>query len=249
MATRRGLGEPGDWIQGFTDPFSHCSWPPEDMALEAFSSYVQKKAQGVLSEENKRVEPFTTSLYDGIDMRETLRNWHQGRLFVHELRRGMGGVGSVVVVFDEEDDRSRYPWEMTWLGEVPEEGDMALFSTHPLEQVVGPGICRCEYGGFLLSYPPGRMSDVWSDEAFEGARSRAERLLLAGIDYSQEKVVAYVARKPPRPELKSIAARFGKKIVYVPAGQFSPDTLNKKLRVFHVLFGKEKREIAKDYVW
>ncbi len=246
MAGRRKLGDADEWLQGFENPFSQCSYPPEDLALEAFSSYVQKKAKGVLSEENKRVEPFATSLLDGIDMRETIRNWHEGKLYVQELRKGLGGVGSVVIVFDE--DRERYPWEMTWLGENDEEGDMALFATHPLQQIVGPGICRAEYGGFLLSYPPGRMSEVWTDEAFEAARSPAERLLMAGVDYCEHKLVAYVAKKPPRQELKSWAGRYGKKIVYIPIGQFSPDTL-KKLRVFHVLFGKEKREIARDYIW
>jgi hypothetical protein len=246
LGSRRKLGDAGDWLQGFDQPFSHCSYPPEDMALERFSTYVQQKARGVLSEENKRVEPFSTSLLDGIDMRETLRNWHERKLYVQELRKGLGGVGSVVVIFDE--DRDRYPWEITWLGEMEEEGDMALFATHPLQQVVGPGICRAEYGGFLLSYPPGRMSDVWGDEAYERALTRAERLLMAGVDYCEHKVVAYVAKKPPRQELKSWAGRFGKKIVYLPVGQFSPDTL-KKLRVFHVLFGKDKRAVAKDYVW
>jgi Mor family transcriptional regulator len=92
------------------------------------------------------------------------------------------------------------------------------------------------------------MSDVWTDELFEPARTRAERLLMAGIDYCEQKLVAYVAKKPPRAELKALAGRFGKKIVYLPVGQFSPDTL-KKLRVFHVLFGKDKREVAKDYIW
>jgi hypothetical protein len=246
MALRKHLGANGEWLQGFEGPFSQCSYQPEDLALESFSSYVQKKARGVLSEENKRVEPFSTSLLDGIDMRETIRNWHEGKLYVQELRKGLGGVGSVVVIFDE--DRERYPWEMTWLGEVEDEGDMALFATHPMQQIVGPGICRCEYGGFLLTYPPGRMSDVWGDEAFAPGRTRAERLLMAGVDYCEHKLVAYVARKPPRQELKSWASRFGKKIVYIPIGQFSPDTL-KKLRVFHVLFGKDKREIAKDYIW
>ncbi|MBI5547636.1 MAG: hypothetical protein HY901_27455 [Deltaproteobacteria bacterium] len=246
LGNRRRVGDAGDWLQGFDQPFSNCSYPPEDMALERFSTYVQKKARGVLSEENKRVEPFTNSLLDGIDMRETLRNWHEGKLYVQELRKGLGAVGSVVVVFDE--DRDRYPWEITWMGEVPEEGDMCLFATHPMQQIVGPGICRCEYGGFLLSYPPGRMSDVWSDEVFESARTRAERLLMAGVDYCEQKVIVYVAKKPPRPEMKSWAGRFGKKIVYLPIGQFSPDTL-KKLRVFHVLFGKDKRDFAKDYIW
>jgi hypothetical protein len=246
IANRGTQGNPEEWLEGFQNPFSHCSHTPEDIALERFSSYVQKRAQGRLAEENLRVEPFSASLLDGVNMRETIRNWHEGKLYVQELCKGSGSVGSVVVIFDEQPDK--YRWQITWLGEMEEEGDMALYATHPLQQIVGPGICRAEYGGFLLSYPPGRMGDVWQDELFSPATSRAERLLMAAVDYSEHKLVAYVAKRPPRIEMKSWAARFGKKIVYLPIGQFSPDTL-KKLRVFHVLFGKDKRQIAKNYIW
>ena len=45
-----------------------------------------------------------------------------------------------------------------------------------------------------------------------------------------------------------LAARLGKKIVYIPLGSLSPVKL-KKLRVFHVLAGNDKRELARDYVW
>ena len=70
---------------------------------------------------------------------------------------------------------------MTWLGEHDQESDMALYATQPADNVVGPGICRSEYGGFLLSYPPRRMYDVWQDEDYSFARGKAEVLLLAGI--------------------------------------------------------------------
>ncbi len=248
LGRRVKLGGPDEWLQGFADAHDgHCSYPPEDLALESFSDRIKRRAKGMLSEENKRIERFGTSMLDGIEMRETLRNWHREKaLYVAELRRGLGEVGSVVVLFDE--DREKYGWEITWMGEHAGEGDMALFSTHPLSQIVGPGICRAEYGGFLLSYPPGRMADIWSDEAFGAAQSRGERLLLAGVDYCEERVIAYVAKRPPRPEVKAWAARVGKKISYLPIGQFSPETL-KRLRVFHVLFGKERREVAADYIW
>ena len=39
--------------------------------------FLKKKAKAMLSEERVRVEPFTTSILDGIDIRETIRNWHQ----------------------------------------------------------------------------------------------------------------------------------------------------------------------------
>jgi hypothetical protein len=44
-----------------------------------------------------------------------------------------------------------------------------------------------------------------------------------------------------------MAARLGKKIIYLPIGIFSPVTL-KKIRQFHVLDGHHVRRYAKDYV-
>ena len=75
---------------------------------------------------------------------------------------------------------------------------MAFYSTRPEHGIVGPGICRCEYGGFLMSYPPRRLVDVWADPDYRLAESKAERLLLAALDYSQDRVVVHVAARPPR---------------------------------------------------
>jgi hypothetical protein len=92
------------------------------------------------------------------------------------------------------------------------------------------------------------MRDVWSDQDYGFARGKAEVLLLAALDYSPEKHVVYAAARPPRSYFRQIAARIGKKIIHIPLGALSPVTL-KKLRVFHVLFGHDKRGIAKDYIW
>ena len=80
------------------------------------------------------------------------------------------------------------------------------------------------------------------------AESKAEILLLAALDYCTEKLVAYVAARPPRAILSQLAARLGLKILYLPLGTVSPTTL-RRIRVMHILHGHDKREIAKDYVW
>ncbi|NVM56592.1 MAG: hypothetical protein HWN51_00515, partial [Desulfobacterales bacterium] len=93
-----------------------------------------------------------------------------------------------------------------------------------------------------------RLADVWGDPEYDWARTRAERLLLAGLEYSLEKHVVYIAKSPPRSFIKQVAARWDKRIVYIPIGQLSPVKL-KQIRTLHVLAGKDKRKIAGDYIW
>ena len=237
---------PGEWASELNGT-SICSYPPEDLVIEDYGRFLKKKGKSILSEERTRVEPFTTSLLDGIDLRETIRNWHEGRIYVRDHQKIQGEVGSVIVIFDEDRD-GRCQYMTTWLGENQNESDMAFYSTFPFDHMVGPGIGRGEYGGFLMSLPARRMYDVWQDGDYDFAENKPERLLLAGLDYSIQKFVVYVAAKPPRSVFRSIAARYGRTIIYVPIGQLSPVTL-KKIRVVHVLDGYDKRKNAKDYLW
>jgi hypothetical protein len=236
---------PGEWASQVNGA-GICSYPPEDLVIEDYGRFLKKKGKSILSEERTRVEPFTTSILDGIDMRETIRKWYEGRIYVRQFQKIQGEVGSVIVIFDEDRD-NRYSYMTTWLGENQNESDMAFYSTFPFDHLVGPGIGRAEYGGFLMSLPPRRMYDVWQDADYEFAESKAERLLLAGLDYSIYRYVVYVAAKPPRSIFKTIASRAGRTIIYIPIGQLSPVSL-KRLRVVHVLDGYDKREIAKDYL-
>lgn len=235
-------------------PFGICSYPPEDIAIENFGEFLKKKGTQLLSEEGARSLPFSTSVEDGIDTKETIRHWAEKKLYVKVKGKPPGGVGSIVMIFDEdkplegEKYQPKYPWTISWLGEHQQESDMALYATNMGENVVGPGISRSEYGGFMMSYPPRRLMDVWSDPDYEECRSKAEVLLMAAIDYAVSPVVVYVAATPPRSFYKSYAQRFGKKVVYIPIGQLSPITLN-KLRIFHVLDSHARRSIADDYIF
>jgi hypothetical protein len=236
----------GEWAREFQGE-SICSYPPEDIVIEDYGRFLKKKARSLLSEERTRVESFTTSLLDGIDLRETIRNWYNSKVYVRQFEKIAGDVGSIVVIFDPDRDE-RYTYLTTWLGEHQNESDMAFYSTNPFEHLVGPGIGRAEYGGFLMSLPPRRMIDVWSDPDYDFAESKPERLLLAGLDYSVQKHVVYVAARPPRSIFRSIAARFGRNILYIPIGQLSPQKLQ-RIRVVHVLDSYARRREAKDYIW
>ena len=106
----------------------------------------EEKPRACFPKSDRAVEPFTTSILDGIDMRETIRNWHQNKIYVRQLDRIAGEVGAAVVIFDEDRD-DRYHYLTTWLGEHQNESDMAFYSTFPFDHLVGPGIGRAEYGG------------------------------------------------------------------------------------------------------
>ena len=246
LKMRRKERKPGEWAENL-DGSSICSYPPEDLIIEDFGHYLKKKAQTILSEERERVEPFTTSILDGIDIRETIRNWHDGTIFVRNAQKVAGDVGAVVVVFDP-DYEGRYHYMTTWLGEHQNESDMAFYATNPFDHIVGPGIGRAEYGGFLMTRPPRRMFNVWDDRDYDFAESKPERLLMAALDYSVEKYVVYVASKPPRSVFRSIASHLNRRILYVPIGQMDSAKV-KRLRVVHVLDGHDKRDIAKDFIW
>lgn len=228
------------------DANSICSYPPEDIVIEGYGNYLRSKGKNILSEERKRIKKFETSLLDGIDIRETIRNWHTGKIYVQEAGLVHGSVDSVVVIFDENS--SDYPYTMTWLGEHDQESDMAFYATDPNERVVAPGIRKALYGGFMMSMPPGRLYDVFYDPAYRVANNYAERLLLAAIDYSLEKFVVYAAPKPPRPFFQVIAGRYGKRILYLSLKQLSPVMLQ-KIRTFHILADKSTRQRAKDHIW
>jgi len=239
--------DPEDWLKGF-DSNNIVSFPPEDLVLEDYGHYLQKKAVSRLATEKSRTEVFSSSMLDGLDIRETIRNIHQGKIYVKERGRVPGAAGSVVIIFDRDLKNLTFPHCMTWIGEHNQESDLAFYSTAPNEQVVGPGIMRSTYGGLMLSWPPFRLHDIWNDPDYHIAREKAEVLTMAAIDYSLEPLVVHVAKDAPTDRMKQYASRRRRILLHVPLGSLSPRAL-KKLRVVHLLAGQDKRSIAKQYIW
>ena len=229
-------------------PFNLCSYPPEDTIVENFGEFLKKKGVQILKEEQSQSIPFSTSLEDGIDVRETLYHWpHEKKIYVKKNAPPPGNTGSVVIIFDE-DEANEYTWKMTWLGENDQESDMAFYATPLQDNIIGPGISRCEYGGFMLSFPPRRLLNIWTDFDYTFCQTKPEVLLAAAVDYATQPLITYVAASPPRSQFKSIASRLGKKIIYIPIGQLSPITI-KSIRSFHVLDSQDRRSIADEYIF
>ncbi len=234
------------WKQRW-DPYGMCSWPPEDDRIESFHRHVRDQAKAILGADLARSEKFTTSVMDGIDIRETLRNWHTGDLYVKVIPPSRGTIEVVVFLFDVPADPRVYTSRATWYAEHPEESTLAFFATDHMKNLVGPGIAQAEYGGALFLFPPRTIPDIWIDPRLDFADTLEERLLAAAFLHSRERHVAVVSPRPPLASWRRLARRFGRKIVHLPLHRFGGQLIE-RLRQFHVLNGKVVRSYAADFI-
>ncbi|MFV0443059.1 MAG: hypothetical protein ACK5Q5_05780 [Planctomycetaceae bacterium] len=229
------------------NPFRQCSWPPEDVAIERFRTHVKDHALKLLGQDLARTEKFTTSLKDGLDIRETLRNWHTGELHVKVLPPTRGSLDCVVMLFDSPADPRDYPWRITWHAEHDDESTLSFFATHYGQEIVGPGIAMATYGGAMFLFPPRDIPDVWRDPRFDYADTLEERLLAAALHHSTEPHIALLSEAPPGAGWRRLAKRHGKRLVHVPLMHFSQETVQ-QLRMFHVLNGQQVRSYAEHFI-
>ena len=229
--------------------FGICSWPPEDEVQEHFMDYVRKRALQIVTEDRRQVQEFSTSLLDGLDIRETTRNWHTGKLFVHSTPQPLGKVGAVVLIFqDARLEDAEYSWRTTLYAENQNESDISFYSLPLGERVVGPRICRTEFGGILSVFPAWGIPDIWAFQLGEEIQTCADALLAAAVLFTPDRYIALIDHKPPRPIIQGMAAAYHKHIIYLPLHTFSPAHL-KRIRRFHILDGHDVRAWARDYIF
>jgi hypothetical protein len=229
------------------NPFSQCSWPPEDKSIEDFRAHVFDRARAVMGADLARTEPFTTSILDGIDIRDTLRHWYENKLYVKVLPPSQGKLDCVVMLFVSPADPREYPWRTTWYAEHKDESTLAFFATDFTKELVGPGIALATYGGALFLYPPVAIPDIWHDRELDFTETLEERLLAAACRYSACPHIALLSAAPPGAGWRKLGQRYKKKWVHLPLSQFSDATIQ-QLRMVHVLNGREIRSYAADFI-
>ncbi|MCA9189616.1 MAG: hypothetical protein KDA99_28530 [Planctomycetales bacterium] len=235
-----------DWNMRW-NPLRQCSWPPEDELIEGFRARVVERAQMLMGADLARTEKFTTSIKDGIDIRDTLRNWHTGEIYVKVLPPNRGHLDAAVMIFDSPADPRDYPWRTTWFAEHANESTLAFFATHFRQQMVGPGIGLATYGGALFLFPPVHIPDIWQDSRLDFTETLEERLLAAACLHSQSPQIALMSPLPPGPGWRRLARRFKKSWVHVPISSFGDSTVQ-QLRMVHVLNGHHVRSYAAHFI-
>jgi hypothetical protein len=229
------------------NPYEQCSWPPEDDKFESFQTHVREQAKNLIGQDLARSEKFTASIKDGLDIRETLRHWYSGDLYVKEIPPTRGGLEVVVFLFDPAPNFDKYPWQTTWSNEHDEESVISFFGTNYMEDIVGPGIARSRFGGVFFLFPPRPIFDVWSDPRLNKKGPLDDRLVAGAILNSQAPHIAVVSPTPLKASWKAAAKAKGKKLVHLPLSRFSGRMLD-RLRTFHVLNGHHIRSYAARFI-
>lgn len=238
------------------NPNRQCSWPPEDTKIESFHTHVREQAKAIIGSDLAKVEKFSTSFKDGIDLRESLRHWYKRHqpggskkleIYVREIPPARGNVDTVIFLFDTPADPEDYSWQATWYAEHAEESTLCFYATPFLHNMVGPGIGQSRYGGALFMFPPRPIADIWTDEGLSFAKTLEERLIAAGAVHSRETHIALVTPVPPRAQWRRIARHFGRRLVPIPLSRFSGQLID-RLRRFHVLNGHEIRSFAAQFI-
>ena len=229
------------------NPYTQCSYPPEDQRIENFRSRVFDRAKAILGNDLARTEKFTTSVKDGIDIRDTLRHWHEKEIYVRVNPPNRGQLDACVMLFDCPADPREYPWRTTWFAEHDQESTLAFFATHFADEMIGPGIGVGTYGGALFLFPPIPIRDVWSDAQLDYATTMEERLIAAACLHSRGREIALVSPLPPGSGWRKLAKRYKKRLIHVPLSSFGDESIQ-QLRRVHVLNGKEVRSYAEEFI-
>ena len=229
------------------NPFGECSWPPEDEAIESFRSHAVDRAAAMVAADLARSEKFSTSILDGIDIRETLRHWYDGEIYVRRTPPAVTKMDACVMLFDVPADPRRYPSRATWSAEHAGESTLAFFATDYRSELVGPGVAMAVYGGAMFLYPPRSILEVWTDPRLDDCDTLEERLIAAACVNSQARHVALISPTAPTASWRRIASRHRKRLVHLPLSKFSDATIQ-QLRMFHVLNGKHVRSYASQFI-
>ena len=235
------------------NPYRQCSWPPEDHRIESFAAHVRQHSRNILGADLARLERFNSSMEDGIDLRETLRQWaiapHRSVRDIHVkvTPRAKVTIEALVFFFEVPADPHTFTWRTTWYAEHQEESTLSFYATPFSANMIGPGIGEACYGGALFLYPPRLIPDIWENSTWNFATSLEERLLAGACAHSRETHVAVVSPIPLKSVWRKIAHRFGRKLIPIPLHRFSGQTIS-RLRRFHVLNGHEIRSYAARFI-
>lgn len=235
---------PGHWkdIWDQFSPYSTVSYPPEDEFIESYFSHLRREGEKILQEEKARVEEFKVSMEDGIAWRETIRNFHEKKIYVKKIPKIKEEIGALVVQFVDEQDEE-YDHHTVLYAEHEQESDISIVSTSPGDIIVGPGITRIKLAAVVSVFPP----TGYAVRIPQGPGDLTARLLYTAMGMATSKIILLVSPRPPKAYHKQFVESEGFRLLYLPMANLSKSTLH-RLRIFHLLAHPDLRDIAREYI-
>lgn len=229
-------------------PYS-CSFPKEDIFMEKLAADIKSNMQERIRGAEVTHKELTSDFADGLDLRETIRQWHKQKLLVKETRQtGKADIGTVVFSFAAPTDEERYSWKAFWLAEQHDDSHLMFFATPFQDQLIGPGIAKSEFGGFAVIPLRSYLEHPWHHPfILHHAQSAVDCLLLAGALSNDHKSILFISNHPPSQHILKILKQSGKNVVYTRLDDFSAEDI-KHVRTFHILAEAGVRNYAQKYI-
>ena len=235
------------------------AYPPDEAEWESFVGYLLRRAS-IQDPGEARAVPFTAGLADGVDVRATIRFWHQDHIYVREEQRGVLNVrnGAIDWSGDEEDSevlsgRAEGGWndpDSPRVGSASRETEQ-----YELLQQAGHSEVtrrRREWSLMSLDLPtfkperPGSFrpaADTFFDKVIEPllaiqgrpGRDHVYGWLEAMFRFCAGKPFAYYSRYRPSPRIHALARKHRVTLLWQPLG-LVPAALLKRNRTFRQLW-------------
>jgi hypothetical protein len=226
--------------------------PWEEAEYAEFVSYILRRAS-IADPEEATSAPFLSGLADGLDLRETIRHWQEGAIYVRHERRGRMNFTNGAVDWVNPSEQaaglqgrlSEGGWidpSSTWVGTASRETESgAVLREHPYHLQMD----RREFT--LLSLDS--VNWAGEDHAEETFYRHVIRPLVdiqrtpkdtvygwleIMFQYCQGKPFVYYSRYVPSPRIYALASRHNVKLVHAPLHQI-PARLLRKHQTFRFL--------------
>ena len=245
--------------------------PDEEAAYEAIVRYLLEHAQ-VPDPDAGRSSPFVSGLGNGVDVRATIRRWHEGKVYVREHDRTRVRITNGLIDFDSDVEDS--PVNINDPAENPTGWvDPSLLHVGSVSWEIGPvEVVRREpayvsrrvrrLSPLTLDAPTylprddtksffGRVIKHLVDSEFRRRRDDVYSWLEVMFAFCRNKPFAWYSRYVPGARVHEVARRFGVRVVHQPLGRV-PRELVERNRTFHFLCVTREqwndlvREVAED---
>jgi hypothetical protein len=231
-----------------------AAYPSDETAYESFVRYILEHASLPASQESMSF-PFQAGLRDGVDVRDTIRHWKDGTVYVCEQANAQLRITNAIVDFTSQSERSwvlrgeaRDKWDAGWTDPSSSHvGTCSREATEPTklqDQPFHVGLRRRDFSLVSLDCPnfvkDTRKKTFWDQVILPLVYlvKKKDDNLYGWLDimfrFCQRKTVAYYSAYVPSSRVTRIARKHHVRLVHIPLSRI-PKPLLARNRTFRFM--------------